>query len=98
MARKHGFQDWHEALAEALLMIRGIPVQHNAHTIRFGTFAESVGGGHYVSIEVSYHLGNTKEAPTEAAGIVERRRMAKVIEAWRRATAPDFESEDGTDG
>ncbi len=86
------YRTWDEALAEALQMIRAIPVEHNAHTIRFGTFAESIGGGHYVSITISYSVGNTKEAPPQPAEQVHRTRIARTVEAWRKAAIPEPES------
>lgn len=85
------YRTWDEALAEALHMIRAIPVEHNAHTIRFGTFAASIGGGHYVSITASYSVGNTKEAPPQPAEQVHRTRIAKVVAAWREAAVPEPE-------
>ena len=82
MAKLLGYPSWDEALTEALEQVASVPPEHNVYEVNFGTFAESVGGGHYVCIRVNYEVGNTKKAPVDRE-IVRRRRVGLVAEAWR---------------
>jgi hypothetical protein len=84
VADANGYKSWDEALVEALMIANGVPLEHNIHDVTFGTFAKSVGGGHYVSMVASYPLGNTKRAPRGSSADVLRVRTALVTAAWRR--------------
>lgn len=81
--RPRAFKTWEEALAEALVIARALPPEHSIQQIMFGEFAESIGGGHYVSIVVAYAIGNTKRVEPPPAPEVERKRTLQVIEAWK---------------
>jgi hypothetical protein len=83
----HGYATWEEALSEALLCLGQIPFEHNLANVKFGTFSDSVGGGHYFSLMACYSLGNTVDDRPRSVDItdVSRRRNLQVLEAWHRA-------------
>jgi hypothetical protein len=82
--KKHGYATWDEALAEALELVRTIPLEHNVYEVSFGTFHDSVGGGHWLSIVANYSIGNTKPISRPAGDVEYRSRTARVLAAWRK--------------
>ena len=86
-----GLETFGDALAAALMQIERIDPAHQVNEIRFGTFADHVGGGKYYAVSVSYALGNTVGAQRPSRQDPEYRiRMA--IQAFEAAFAEENQS------
>jgi hypothetical protein len=86
MPNTRGIPTWEDALAEAMALIKDVPTTHRLIDVSFGTFADRIGGGHYVSLRVNYELGNTATAGQEH-GETDRKRTAQIAKAWSEAVA-----------
>lgn len=74
---------------EALVLIQDIPPDHRLSEARFGSYADSIGGGHYVELSITYALGNVNQGPVSDKRTAHRRLIRMVVAAWEKEVAAD---------
>ncbi len=83
-----------EAQVEALVQVQDVPAGHNVFEVRFGKFADSVGGGFYLTIRVNYEITNTVEPPSPSPADLRKKRLKMVTDAYARFVAERAEAVD----
>lgn len=71
-----------EAQVDALVQVQDVPAEHNVFEVKFGEFAEGVGGGFYLVIRVNYEITNTVVPPAPAPADLRKKRIKLVTDAY----------------